>query len=58
MKHIWGDENECAQDDLVIDTPKQSTKSIGYNTFSFTDSFTSLFPGIMFMNHMDYSVVD
>lgn len=56
LKHIWGDEDLCAQDDLVIDTPKQSTNSTGCNTFPFTDSCTVLFPGIMFMNHMDYSV--
>lgn len=58
LKHIWGDEDECAQDDLVIDTPKQKTQSTGCNIFPFTDSCTSLFPGIMFMNHMDYSVDD
>lgn len=56
LKHIWGDEDQCTQDDLVIDTPKQSTSSTGCNSFPFTDSCTVLFPGIMFMNHMDYSV--
>ena len=55
LKHIWGDENQCAQDDLIIDTPKQSTKSYGCLTFPFTDSCSQLFPGIMFMNFMDYS---
>jgi hypothetical protein len=55
LKHIWGDENQCAQDDDVIDTPKQTTKSEGCITFPFTDSCSTLFPGIMFMNFMDYS---
>lgn len=58
LKHIWADdqldEDKCAQDDLVFDTPKQSISSTGCNTFPFTDSCT-IFPGIMFMNHMDYS---
>jgi hypothetical protein len=55
LKHIWGDEDQCAEDDYVFDTPEQSTKSAGCNTFPFTDSCSILFPGIMFMNFMDYS---
>lgn len=65
LKHIWGDDTtaspslpECSIDDLVIDTPLQSTSSQGCNTFPFTDSCTNLFPGIMYMNHMDYSLDD
>jgi hypothetical protein len=60
LKHIWADDeqnqDQCTLDDLVFDTPKQSISSTGCNTFPFTDSCTILFPGIMFMNHMDYSV--
>lgn len=60
LKHIWGNDiipdPQCNVDDDVIDTPKQSTNSLDCNIFPFTDSCTSLFPGIMFMNHMDYSV--
>lgn len=55
LKHIWGDENLCAQDDLVLDTPIQSEDSDGCNTFPYVDSCSTLFPGIMFMNYMDYS---
>lgn len=55
LKHIWGDEPSCSQDDLVLDTPLQSVKSGGCNTFPHTDSCSTLFPGVMFMNYMDYS---
>lgn len=55
LRHIWGDENLCAQDDLVLDTPLQSEDSGGCNTFPYVDSCSTLFPGIMFMNYMDYS---
>jgi hypothetical protein len=63
LKHIWGDDTtaptplpECSLDDDVLDTPKQGTNSIGCNTFPYVDSCSPLFPGIMYMNHMDYSV--
>ncbi|NBU81267.1 MAG: T9SS C-terminal target domain-containing protein [Flavobacteriaceae bacterium] len=65
LKHIWGDDTtnlpnalpECSLDDDVLDTPLQSTKSYGCNTFPFYDNCTPapLYPGIMFMNFMDYS---
>ena len=58
LKHIWGDEPLCAQDDDVTDTPLQSINTNGCNPFPSTDSCTPLFPGIMFMNHMDYSFDD
>ncbi len=67
LKHIWGDDAtatpplpECSLDDLVIDTPLQSTKSQGCNAFPTYDNCrpVPLYPGIMFMNHMDYSVDD
>ena len=63
LKHIWGDDTtaptplpECSLDDDVLDTPLQSTNSTGCNSFPFTDACSQLFPGIMYMNHMDYSV--
>lgn len=60
LKHIWGDENACAADDEVIDTPLQTEASSGCNVFPKlepTDVGCSIsYPGIMFMNHMDYSV--
>jgi hypothetical protein len=61
LKHIWGDDTtaptplpQCSLDDEVLDTPLQSTKSEGCNSFPYNDSCSS-FPGIMFMNYMDYS---
>ena len=60
LRHTWGNDlqpdPQCNEDDLVFDTPKQSERSTGCNIFPFTDSCSEFFPGIMFMNHMDYSV--
>lgn len=60
LRHIWGNDEQpdpqCNVDDLVFDTPKQSESSTDCNIFPFTDSCSEFFPGIMFMNHMDYSV--
>jgi Pregnancy-associated plasma protein-A/Secretion system C-terminal sorting domain len=55
LKHIWGDEDNCATDDSVIDTPLQETATYGCNIFPLLDNCSSDFPGIMFMNFMDYS---
>lgn len=57
LKHIWGDEPFCNQDDLVIDTPLQALPSYECLSFPTYDICTPspLYPGIMFMNHMDYS---
>jgi len=55
LKHIWGDESACAADDLVSDTPLQGISSNGCQTFPFYDNCTTVYPGIMFMNYMDYS---
>lgn len=55
LKHIWGDEDACAADDLVDDTPLQSKASYGCNDFPFTDTCSQSYPGIMFKNFMDYS---
>ena len=62
LKHIWGDENACADDDQVLDTPLQGVNSNALYTdsstscpiFPITDSCSSNYPGIMFMNFMDY----
>ena len=65
LRHTWGNDPQpdllCNEadpefDDLVFDTPKQSKDSEGCSTFPSTDLCSPLFPGIMFMNHMDYSV--
>lgn len=55
LRHTWGDENQCNADDLIIDTPLQAQASYGCNTFPSLDSCSSIFPGIMYMNYMDYS---
>lgn len=55
LKHIWGDEDACAADDLVIDTPLQTIDSSGCNFFPKTDACSPSYPGIMFQNYMDYS---
>ncbi|MBW8049426.1 MAG: T9SS type A sorting domain-containing protein [Cytophagales bacterium] len=55
LKHIWGDENLCALDDGVNDTPLQEVATYDCPTFPVTDTCTTNFPGIMFMNYMDYS---
>jgi hypothetical protein len=61
LKHIWGDEDACAEDDLVLDTPLQSVNSneqiknsFGCPNFPLTDNCSINYPGIMFMNYMDY----
>ena len=54
LKHIWGDESACAADDLVDDTPMQTVSSSGCQTFPVTDACSPIYPGIMFMNFMDY----
>ncbi len=55
LRHIWGDLNDCTDDDLVFDTPKQKLASGGCNIFPFVDDCSTDYPGIMFMNYMDYS---
>lgn len=55
LRHIWGDESACAADDFVSDTPLQEVSSSGCQTFPvLTDACTVNYPGIMFMNYMDY----
>ena len=65
LKHIWGDDTTsdppleaCSKDDDVLDTPLQSTPTDGCNTVPYYDDNcipATYFPGIMFMNYMDYS---
>jgi hypothetical protein len=54
LRHIWGDESACAQDDLVGDTPLQGDKNFGCPSFPRVDACTSG-NGVMFMNYMDYT---
>lgn len=55
LYHIWGDADRCTADDGIGDTPSQYTSSSGVPTFPKTDQCTKDYPGIMFMNFMDYS---
>jgi hypothetical protein len=55
LYHIWGDEDQCSGTDYVNDTPNQAKATYGCFNYPHTDLCTSLNPGIMFMNYMDYS---
>ncbi len=54
LRHIWGDRDNCINDDLVEDTPPQFTSSSGNPRFPKLDNCSDTYPGIMFMNYMDY----
>lgn len=54
LRHLWGDESLCALDDSVSDTPIQAIPSSACQTFPVTDACSPNYPGIMFMNQMDY----
>lgn len=55
LKHTWADDNGgCTQDDGVDDTPLQGDHTYNCPTFPQLDNCTSVSPGIMFMNYMDY----
>jgi hypothetical protein len=56
LRHIWGDDgNACTGSDMVDDTPNQAGASDGCPSFPRTDACTGTFPGVMFMNYMDYT---
>lgn len=55
LRHVWGDENDCAVDDSISDTPIQTLSSSNCLSFPSTDVCSPAYPGIMFMNYMDYS---
>ena len=53
LRHIWGDEPDCAADDLVEDTPIQADAN--YENPQFPHISCNNGPnGDMFMNYMDY----
>ena len=56
LRHIWGDDSgACTGSDLVADTPNQANSSPGTcPTYPALDACTTVAPGIMFMNYMDY----
>ncbi len=56
LRHIWGDEAACANDDGVGDTPLQGTYT--FSTCPSSPYFDACQPngdGIMFQNYMDYT---
>ncbi len=55
LRHIWGDDTNCAGSDLVDDTPNQKVETYGCPAYPKTDVCSPASPGIMFMNYMDYS---
>ena len=56
LRHIWGgDSGTCIGTDSIGDTPNQADNSSGFPTFPLTDSCSPTFPGVMFVNYMDYS---
>jgi hypothetical protein len=56
LTHIWGDDGgACSNDDGITDTPLQANSSTRCTAFPKTDACTSVSPGIMFMNYMDYT---
>ena len=55
LRHIWGDDSNCAGTDFVDDTPNQKVETYGCPGFPKTDACSAVAPGIMFQNYMDYS---
>lgn len=56
LRHVWGDEDLCAADDLVADTPLQADSTAFGPCPAFPQVSCSNGPnGDMFMDYMDYS---
>lgn len=56
LTHVWGDDGgSCAGDDGVSDTPLQANATYGCPDFPLTDDCTIDWPGVLFMNYMDYT---
>jgi hypothetical protein len=55
LRHIWGDEPACAQDDGVFDTPLQATEQTGCPVGVRFDACTGTGDGILYQNYMDYT---
>lgn len=56
LTHVWGDDgNTCDGDDGIDDTPMQLAATYGCPDFPLTDDCSADFPGVMFMNYMDYT---
>jgi hypothetical protein len=56
LDHVWGDDGgDCTGSDNVSDTPNQAEETYDCPNFPLTDMCTLVFPGVMFMNYMDYT---
>ena len=55
LRHIWGDAYNCTATDFVDDTPNQYKENYYCPSFPLTDNCTTVAPGVMFMNYMDYT---
>ncbi|WP_353720515.1 M43 family zinc metalloprotease [Dyadobacter sp. 676] len=56
LYHIWGDDNgACTGTDEVDDTPNQSNSTTTCQSGIVTDRCTTVAPGIMYQNYMDYT---
>ena len=58
LQHIWGANDcnsSCTDPDNVDDTPNQDKCFFGIPGFPQTDACTTVAPGVMFMNFMDYT---
>ncbi len=59
LEHTFGNNASCPGngdvDDLIADTPPQADNVFGSPTFPRTDACSPIFPGVMFMNFMDYT---
>ncbi|TAE49867.1 MAG: T9SS C-terminal target domain-containing protein [Bacteroidetes bacterium] len=54
LRHIWSDDNDCATDDGISDTPPHLEANFGCKTFPYI-SCNNGPNGDMFVNYMDYS---
>ncbi len=56
LTHTWGDDfGACTGTDGINDTPNQADNTFGCPLFPVTDVCSPNYPGIMFMDYMDYT---
>ena len=55
LLHVWGNSDDCSDDDGINDTPLQASSTFGSPKYPKYDNCTSNGDGIMFTNYMDYS---
>jgi len=56
LMHVWGEDGgSCLGTDVITDTPNQADFTQGCPSFPVYDNCSPTYPGIMFMNYMDYT---